>query len=265
MAALLNKALAKATRLRLLCRAMSLRYAIQVELASLRSRKEVSVRLKSLDRPVCIRPKSTDIQCLKKVFIEDEYSLPFDLHPDVIVDAGANIGMATLQFAKRFPDAIVIAIEPELNNFEMLRRNCSGLHNVILIRGALWPENCQLEIEDPAAEAWTFRVSARSNGGPAVEAITIRDILSRISLSRIDLLKVDIEGAELPLFSRGAHEWIGAVRAIAIELHDRFRPGCAQALYSALAKQRFVQEVRGENIFIKLLDAERQEQSWCDR
>ena len=240
-------------RLRLLRRAMPLRDALRADYAT--APREVRVYLKAIDQHIFIRSGTTDLECLKKVFVYGDYRLPFDQFPPLIVDAGANIGMATLYFAHQYPLAQIVAIEPEPSNFEMLQRNCSGLPNVILLQGALWSSNSPLEIEDLTVEAWMFKVTEQTgeHGAVGVAAITILDILKRVGAQHIDLLKLDIEGAELKLFSDGADEWIDRVRMIAIELHDRFLPGCAQAFYSVLASRKFIQEVKGENIFIKVL------------
>src|SRR5205809_677357 len=41
----------------------------------------------------------------------------------VIVDAGANIGAATILFHSQFPEAHIVAIEPEPGNFAILSKN----------------------------------------------------------------------------------------------------------------------------------------------
>jgi FkbM family methyltransferase len=213
---------------------------------------EERLYLKGLGRNVCVRTNSTDLNCLEKVFLYSEYSVPFSIQPHLIVDAGANVGMATLFFAHHYPQARIIAIEPEPANFDLLRRNCEDLPNVSLICAALWPETCDLEIENPSAEAWAFSIAKHSahEKSKRISAITIDDILKQAHADRIDLLKLDVEGSELQLFSNGAELWINKVGMIAIELHDRLRPGCAQAFYSVIAKRKFLQEVKGENIFV---------------
>ena len=55
--------------------------------------------------------------------------------------------------------------------------------------------------------------------------------MQRLTIPFIDLLKVDIEGAEKEVF--GTCDWIGSVRCLVIELHDRFKPGCREAVSSA--------------------------------
>jgi len=189
---------------------------------------------------------------LEKVFLEQEYKIPFRLDPKVIIDAGANIGMATLFFSQTFPRARIVAIEPEASNFSILRKNCAGLPNVTLINAALWATEQELVIHDAAAEKWAFSVTEGKNvtGLETVKPVTVPGLLNRLGVKHIDILKLDIEGSERELFSIGAESWLGAVRQIIIELHDRFIPGCSYAFYSEITKYSFSQEVQGENIFI---------------
>jgi len=54
----------------------------------------------------------------------------------LIIDAGANIGASPIYFLSRYPDALVVAIEPERNNCALLRSNCEGL-DVRVIEAAI--------------------------------------------------------------------------------------------------------------------------------
>lgn len=213
------------------------------------------IYLRPIEREISLRGATTDVKCLEKVFIGGEYWSPFPISPRAIVDAGANVGMATLYFAQQYPDAQIIAIEPEALNFEALERNCKGLPNVTLFKGALWSKQRDLTIVNPSAKSWAFAVADRlceDRNSSVVPTITIPEVLDRLMVDKIDLLKLDIEGSELELFSSGSDKWLGQVRLIVIELHDRYVPGCAKAFYSAVTSQKFVQEVRGENIFVKI-------------
>jgi hypothetical protein len=85
------------------------------------------------------------------------------------------------------------------------------------------------------------------------EAVTIGELLKNSGYEKIDILKLDIEGAEKEIFSDGYEDWLGKVNIIIIELHDWYRPGCSEAVYSALNKYKFISYKKGENtIFIKL-------------
>ena len=57
---------------------------------------EIQIYPGPIARDVVLRRQTTDVQCLEKVFIGSEYHSPFKLSPQVIVDAGANVGMATI-------------------------------------------------------------------------------------------------------------------------------------------------------------------------
>jgi len=221
-----------------------------------RTSREVEVHLRPLGRKITIRFGTSDLECLQKIFLAEEYSLPFKVSPKLIIDAGANIGMATLYFANQYPNARIVAIEPENSNFSLLKRNCEGLPNIIPVQAALWPVRCQLVLADHSAEKWAFSVvegDAQGVGGIQIDAVTIPDLLAKVGEERIDLLKIDIEGAERELFGTGSQSWLNNVRVLVIELHDRYRVGCAHAFYSAMTKYRFTQEIRAENTFINIL------------
>jgi FkbM family methyltransferase len=171
--------------------------------------------------------------------------------PAFIVDAGANIGLATLYFAWKYPQAQIAAIEPEPSNLELLRRNCADLPSVRIFPAALWSGRSDLFIADPNSEKWNFSVTESRSAGPTVPAVTVGDILRECRFEHIDILKLDIEGAEKELFRAGWQEWLPKVRMIMIELHDRFVPGCSQAFYSAILSRPFRQEINGENVLVQ--------------
>lgn len=209
---------------------------------------------------VTLRTRTSDVRCFEKILLAKEYETPFPTNPQTIVDAGANIGLATLYYAQEYPEAKIISIEPEHSNFQLLKRNCASLPNVTLIEGALWDKETSLAIQDAKAEKWGFSVAESSatpsTESPEIKAVTIPSLLSKFDRPRIDILKLDIEGAEYMLFKNNAESWLGAVEQIVIELHDRYQPGCAQAFYAAIGRRPFVQEIRGECIFIKFLNQE---------
>jgi FkbM family methyltransferase len=244
-------------RLRLLRFFMSPYEAVKM---ALNENKDLSfeTRIAGVSHPIMLRGATSDIQCFQKVFINHEYSLPYNLgaiEPRVIIDAGANIGLATLYFATHYPGARIIAIEPEPSNFGMLKRNCAFLPNVTFVEGALWSSSGDLALTNSTDQPWTYAVTGQhpANGARKVKAYSMLDIIAIANADRIDLLKLDIEGSEKELFSQDSDRWLDRVSVIAIELHDRFKPGCSAAFYSQLIRRNFQQEARGENIFVKLL------------
>jgi FkbM family methyltransferase len=158
-------------------------------------------------------------------------------------------------FSERFPAAHIIALEPEQSNFDLLRRNVANRRNVTCLKKALWSESGMVTVLDPGQGHWAFRThdgneprSSRERVIGRVACVTVTDLMRSYGVDRIDLLKIDIEGAEKEVFESSA-PWIDHVDAIAIELHDRFKRGCAKAFYDATAG--FDREVhRGENVFV---------------
>ena len=164
--------------------------------------------------------------------------------PETIVDAGAHIGMASILFARKFPFARIIAIEPEPSNFAALLRNTSPYKNITLVQAALWNEDGEVTLGRSNAHVkGAFQVV--ENGEKRVRAMTMDTLMRETGIQSIDLLKVDIEGAEKEVFT--ACDWIQKVRIVAIELHDRIKPGCRSAVETAASG--FRSEQRGEVTF----------------
>jgi FkbM family methyltransferase len=196
--------------------------------------REMSVRPKGIRSRVFLRPNTTDTSTYRQNLVAHEYDFNLPFEPRTILDAGANIGMASVYFANRYPSAMIVAIEPEPSNFRMLEKNVAAYPFITAIRAALWPSEGQVSVVAPSGMDgsyghWGFSVSE----GTGTPAMTVLAIMRRVTVDRIDLLKIDIEGAELELFS-GDCEWLKHVRCVMIETHDRFRPGCAQAVHSVL-------------------------------
>ena len=77
---------------------------------------------------------------------------------------------------------------------------------------------------------WTFRVRE----GDGCRALTLATLMREVGIETVDILKVDIEGAECDIFSKC--DWMDKVKLLAIELHDRARPGCSDAVDAAAAR-----------------------------
>lgn len=187
--------------------------------------------------PVQVRVPSTDLRVYEQVILRREYDLPAQREPSFIVDAGANIGFASVFFANQFPNARILSLEPEKNNYDMLVRNAAPYPNITAVRGALWSETAELNVVDPGLGSWGFQVNAQNgaSSGPSdhtVHAFTVESILRDFGVERIDILKIDIEGSELEIFQT-ANRWIDKVDSLVVELHEKLRPGCNRAFYNA--------------------------------
>jgi FkbM family methyltransferase len=199
---------------------------------------QISACVPGLPHPLHLRLRNSDVTLLRSIFLDGEYDWSFLKAPGVIIDAGANIGFTSVVYANRYPEASVIAIEPEASNFQLLKENAASYPNIELVHGALWKENTKLRILDPGLGSWAFRTQETAAGKQAppdralVEAFTLDKILSDHKIEFVDILKVDIEGAEKEVFENSA-AWIDRVGIIIIELHDSYKPGCSKAVHAA--------------------------------
>ncbi len=193
----------------------------------------------------------SDVRVFNQVVLRRAYVLPFEL-PGVrfIVDAGANVGYASRDFARMFPAARILAIEPDASNHEILRRNLSALPRAEAFLGALWHTLTRLSISNPDAPKTAIMVGEGAD--PTVATLTVPEIIRRHG--PIDVLKMDIEGAEKEVFSAADLSWLDQVRCLIVELHDFMREGCSVSMYRALAGREFQQYVSGENLIIRLRD-----------
>jgi len=204
----------KFSRVRRWAKRIGLLNAIGFELQQTIRRPVIAVRHPGIHRRIFLRRGSSDISVFEHVFINDEFDIELE-SPALIVDGGANCGLASVYFATRYPAATVIAIEPDSANCAIARRNVEGL-NVEVIESALWSSQTALRIEDTDSELWAFRcVEADPDEPGAFEAFDMASILAGRSC---DLVKLDIEGAEVELFKDPV--WLDKVAALTVEIHS---------------------------------------------
>lgn len=186
-----------------------------------------------LEHPVTLRVPSTDVSTYKQVVVREEYGIELTKRPTTIVDAGANIGLASVYFASRFPEARVLAIEPEAQNFALLLQNTAPYPNIQAVHSALWRQSGEIAVVDTGTGAWGFRTAAPEGAADSqsVRAATLDELLDEFGFDRVDLLKVDIEGAEVEVFA-DTSAWIDRVSVIIAELHERYRTGCLRNFYN---------------------------------
>jgi FkbM family methyltransferase len=199
------------------------------------STKPLPMHLRGNSRPLWLRPGSTDIGTLRDIFIGREYDLRIGGDVRTMVDAGANVGLSTVFFAQRFPNARIVAVEPEAANFRLLEMNTRAYPNVTAVHAALWNSAGEISLIDPGRGDHGFTTSALDAPQAAREkipAIEFNELMRRFEFTTVDLFKCDIEGAEKEVFE-SSEAWIGRVQTVIAELHDRFKPGCYAAFMHA--------------------------------
>ena len=90
-----------------------------------------------LEHYVHLRARTSDLFVYDAVLVQKQYQCDLPFEPRVIIDAGAHIGLTSAYFADMYPNARIVAIEPEPENFRLLERNIAPYKNVRTIRAAL--------------------------------------------------------------------------------------------------------------------------------
>ena len=196
------------------------------------------------DIGIWIRSRSPDLKVLRSCLL-GEFDEALDLAgPDArfIVDAGGYIGLTSILFAKRFPQAQVVCLEPSKENFLLARRNCAPFPNITVLNCALGAETGRESLWNRGTGQWGFTTSPGGGIDEAVqmeqvEVVSLPDLLAEHGAQRIDLFKLDVEGAEYELFQTSS-EWIDACKVLVVELHERIRPGVT-ALYAEAIRNRW--------------------------
>jgi FkbM family methyltransferase len=174
----------------------------------------------------------------------------------LIVDCGGHIGLSTVWFASRFPEAVIYCIEPDTSNFKLLQRNTSPYPNVTPLPGGIWNRACNLEIANPNSGSASFQLREvdgllESEQPNLLRAYTIEEIIRKDEGNHLFLVKIDIEGAESVVFQDHA-EWLKAARVLIIELHDWLLPGqgTSKNFFKRLGENDFDVVIRGENLLL---------------
>jgi FkbM family methyltransferase len=204
---------------------------------------QVAVEIAGIRHPVHLRVRTADIWLCRQILLEGQYESGLSIRPRVIVDAGANIGLATIFYANKYPEAKILAIEPEHSNYEMLRKNVALYPNVIPVQAALWNRRKRLTGSPSVTHHHMFQVREESGMDDegccsGIPGVSLQELMTEFEIQQIDLLKVDIEGSEKEVF-QGSPEWIQHVGIIAIETHDWIRSGCSESVCNAATDFEF--------------------------
>ena len=226
---------------------LSLKDAIKLTMISYPREARIQLFLKPLNLSIEIRPSSSDLPVLRKIFVEQEYTPPWPLAPATILDGGAYIGLSSLYFHHLFPEAQILALEPDPESFAMLEKNTHAIPQIRVVNAALWSSHESQRFLADAGAPWASRISGTSIAETrSVRCMTLPEVATMAG-GRLDLMKLDIEGAEAEVFRGGDEQILRHVQSVVIEFHDRFFPGSSKPFMNAIDSLPHVSVEQGEN------------------
>lgn len=136
----------------------------------------------------------------EEIFVSNIYHFTATTPQPVIIDCGANIGFATLYFKKLYPEARILAFEPDPESFALLQRNVTenNLQQVELYNVALADTAGTTTFYQADRKAGLTSSLSAERGGAREITIAVEKLSEFIRpFENADLVKMDIEGAEV--------------------------------------------------------------------
>ncbi|MBZ5504324.1 MAG: FkbM family methyltransferase [Acidobacteriia bacterium] len=171
-----------------------------------------------------------------EIFARECYRFTSKKNDPVILDCGANIGMATLYFKWLYPAAQITAFEPDPATFKALQNNISSnrLPGVVAHNIALGGQDTEISFHVPEAGSLMMSAVPSRVQGETLQVPCRR--LSTFITGEVDLLKLDIEGMEGPVVDELADSGkLSLVREFVIEIHHNL-PNSPTSLTGVLRK-----------------------------
>ena len=208
-----------------------------------------------------VRRGTSDLEVVRQIYRDEQYWIPQDAQVarlkrfeadildrgkvPVIIDAGANIGAAALWFAREWPRARVVAVEPDPANAALARENCAGRENVWLVEAAIGGEPGFVSV-DSEVEAYAVTTERAASG---CRVVTVQDCVDEVDGGELFGVKIDIEGFEDDLFSANT-DWLDQVKLVYIEPHDHMFADRATSrnFQAEMGRRDFDVLIRGENL-----------------
>ena len=150
----------------------------------------------------------------KDEFVRGIYHFSSDRTDPTIIDAGSNIGMSVLYFKRLYPQARIIAFEPDPAIARLLHENIerNGLAGVTVVEAGLGAEPGELAFMPDGTAGGRLD----PEGELKVPVVRLSDYLTE----PVDFLKMNIEGEELPVLTEAAATGrLRNIREMVLEYH----------------------------------------------
>lgn len=215
-----------------------------------------------------VRRGNSDIEVIRQVFARRDYdtaAIP-NLHDrlaakyasilasgkqPLIIDAGANIGASARWFVDAYPRAGIAAVEPDPDNYRMLKANTASCPQVTPIEAAVGSVAGHVNVSS-GAQGWAVQ-TARADS--AIPILPIDVIAAQFGGTELFIVKIDIEEFEDDLFET-ALDWLDRCYMVVVEPHDWMLPGrhTSRTMQRAMAVRPFEIFLKNENLFFCRFD-----------
>jgi FkbM family methyltransferase len=158
----------------------------------------------------------------KDVFLTHDYFFNSASERPHIIDCGSNIGMSVLYFKLIYPQANIVAFEPDPQAFACLEENvrANQFADVRLMQNAVTCDDGPLTFYYDQDNPGSPHMSTLAERMPKAQRTVMGVRLSSFIDREVDFLKMDIEGAETKVLQEvAAAGKLRLVREMVIEYH----------------------------------------------
>lgn len=229
-AGLVTQCLVDALRIRRIPASARYRRALQRANFALLARQLFSprsARVRILGYTIRSQTLETLAFLFREVFVRRDYFFQTSVPAPFIIDAGGNVGMATVYFKTLYPDATILAFEPGPQAFRMLQENirANGLTKVQALPHALGAREGTIDFyvdpDRPDSLLMSTLPRRMAKASHRVGMVRLSTFIDR----EVDFLKIDVEGAEEAVLGELAEaDKLGLVRQMVVEYHHHIEP-----------------------------------------
>jgi FkbM family methyltransferase len=179
------------------------------------------------------------LEAVVELWLEHVYTAGFyrPADGDVIVDAGANVGLFAIQMARQNRRCRVSALEPFAENFKYLEANVGRAcpKTVTCCEVALGAGFSKGQMQAVGSRSLDHVLRIESDGANGIPVVPLAGLFDLAHAQEIDFLKVDIEGSEHDVFTAASPDLLRRFKRVAMEYHDQIVPGTLELLRRVLS------------------------------
>jgi FkbM family methyltransferase len=224
---------------------LGLGQVLRILLGKVRGAPTVRVRVPAVGHPVIARFNNSDLVLLLGIFLHKDCHLSLQPPPGTIIDLGANTGLTATAFHVQFPNLTLIAVEPDPEAFALCCLNTQSHPHTTCLQRIIGSQDGWGHLFNSEAISMARRYAIEDVGGNrGIPVTTVASLLHEFDCPPPILVKIDVEGAEIDLFSH-AGDWLPNVQAVLVEPHGA---GTDELIRKTLQQHRFRASQVGEKI-----------------
>lgn len=154
----------------------------------------------------------------KEILLNEQYKFTANTSSPYIIDCGANMGLSVFYFSQLYPEAHIVAFEPEGPIFSVLQKNVQQFaagKKVEVHQKAVWDSETTLHFFTDRGMGGSVVNTYKNQVPQEVKTIRLADYLQQ----PVDFLKLDIEGAEYTVLN-DCEPYLKNVQHVFVECHS---------------------------------------------